>query len=90
MPIQPEKWYSLLEAQKLVGIKSRQYLTKYISEGKLVAIQTGTGGPRVRYAIKGEWLADFKPRYDKGLVAGKRYSNEEARELLEKAISKLK
>jgi hypothetical protein len=33
--IDPEKFYSLLEVQKLTGIKSRQYLSKYVDEKKL-------------------------------------------------------
>lgn len=87
--INPEQWYSLLEVQKLTGIKSRQYLSKYINEGKLIAIQTGASGARLRYAILGEWVEDFIKRYKQGKVKGK-FTKEEARALLEKAINKLK
>lgn len=85
-----EQWYSLLEVQKLTGIKSRQYIAKYINEGKLLAIQTGVSGTRVRYAVKGEWVKEFMERYKKGLVKGKQYSKEEAKALLEEAIRNLK
>lgn len=87
--INPEQWYSLLEVQKLTKIKSRQYLTKYISEGRLIAIQTGVSGTRIRYAILGEWVQDFIERYKKGQVKVK-YSKEEAKARLEEAIKKLK
>lgn len=63
----PTKYYSGREVQKIVGIKSRQYITKYIDEGFLLAIQTGTGAHR-RYSILGTWLIDFKERYDAGLT----------------------
>jgi hypothetical protein len=87
--IQPNQWYSLLEVQKLTGIKSRQYLAKYIDEGKLLAIQTGSSGVRIRYAIKGEWIEDFVKRYDKGLVRGRQYTKEEQIAMHEKAIKQL-
>jgi hypothetical protein len=88
--INPEEWYSLLQVQKLTGIKSRQYLAKYINERSLLAIQTGAEGVRIRYAILGEWVIDFMKRYKRGLVKGKKYSKEEARALLEEAIKNLK
>lgn len=90
MKVNPEQFYSQLEVQKITGIKSRQYLTKYINNGTLLAIQTGTGGPRLRYAIKGSWLIDFMDRYKKGLVKGKRYEKEEVKKLLEAAIKDLR
>lgn len=91
--VNPEQWYSGLEVQKLTGIKSRQYIVKYIEEGKLLAIQTGLSdkkNSRIRYTILGDWVIDFINRYKKGLVAGKRYSKEEAKALLEKAIKNLR
>jgi hypothetical protein len=90
MDIKKQKWYSQLEVQKLTGIKSRQYLSKYINEGKLLAIQTGAGGKRMRYAILGEWVIDFMKRYEKGLVNGKQFTKEEVKAILEKAIKNLK
>ena len=90
MRLNKDQFYSLLEVQKLTGIKSRQYLAKYINEGKLLAIQTGVSGTRVRYAVKGEWVKNFLERYKKGLVKGKQYSKEEAKALLEAAIKNLK
>lgn len=89
--IQPAAWYSGQQAQKLLGIKSRQYLTKYINEYKLLAIRTGGGGEStgVRYTILGSWLIDFQERYRKGLVRGKQYSKEEAKKLLQQAINDL-
>lgn len=88
--VNKEQWYSGLEVQKLTGIKSRQYIAKYINEGKLLAIQTGVSGKKIRYSILGEWVIDFIERYRKGKVKGKIYSKEEAKKLLEEAIKKLK
>lgn len=90
MKIEPDKFYSALQAQKLAKLKTRQYVAKYINEGKLLAIQTGAGGAHIRYAIKGEWLSDFINRYKGGKVAGKQYTKEEQRALLTKALNKLK
>lgn len=89
MKLNKDRWYSLLEVQRLCKIKSRQYLVKYINEGKLLAIQTGSGGPStgVRYTIKGEWVIEFNQRYKKGLV---QYSKEETKAKLEDAIKNLK
>jgi hypothetical protein len=90
MKINKQQWYSQLEVQKLTGIKSRQYLTKYINEGKLLAIQTGISSKKIRYAILGEWVIDFMKRYNKGMVAGKQYTKEQIKAYLEKAIKNLK
>lgn len=77
MKVNQNQWYSLLEVQKLTGIKSRQYLAKYINEGKLLAIQTGVSGTRIRYSILGSWVSDFIKRYKNGEVKGRQYSKEE-------------
>lgn len=87
--VNPEQWYSLLEVQKLTGIKTRAFLSQYIGNGLLVAIKTGEEGVRTRYAIKGEWVIDFMERYKKGLVHGQKYSKEEVKALLEQAINNL-
>lgn len=87
--INKQQWYSALEAQKLTGIKSRQYVIKYINEGKLLAIQTGVNGRRIRYAILGSWINDFINRYKKGLVQGKQYNKKEVKAILEKALRNL-
>lgn len=87
--IVPDRFYSLLEAQKITGIKTREYLSRYIAEGKLVAIPIGTNGVRRRYAIRGNWLEDFIDRYKNGNIKGKQYSKEEIKEILEKAIREL-
>lgn len=90
--VNPEAWYSAQQVQKLTGLKTRHYITKYINEGKLLAIQTGGGGESTgtRYSVKGEWILDFMERYKKGMVRGKQYSKEEARARMEEAIAKLK
>jgi len=87
--INPESWYSQGQVQRFTGIKSRQYLTKYFNEGKLLAIQTGISGKQIRYSIKGEWIIDFMKRYKDGLVRGSGYSKQEAIALLKKAIKNL-
>ena len=87
--INPERFYSLLEAQKITGIKTREYISRYIRDGLLLAIQTGTDGPRVRYSIRGNWLADFIERYKHGNIKGKQFSKEEVKARLEQAIRDL-
>lgn len=88
--INPERYYSLLEVQEITGIKTRANIARYITEGKLLAIQTSGKGRGTRYAIKGDWVTDFIQRYKNGMVTGKQYSKEEAKELLEEAIKNLK
>lgn len=92
MKINPEQWYSLHEVQKLAKIKSRTYLVKFINEGKLMAIQTGAGGPStgIRYTILGKWVIDFNKRYKEGVLGSLRYTKEQMKELLEQAIKDLK
>ena len=67
--ISPNKPYSLLEVQKLLDIKSRQYLTKYIKDNLLKATIIGqrksTGR---RYCIFGSDVIDFKKRYKNGKI----------------------
>ena len=88
--VNTKRFYSLLEAQKFTGIKSRQYLSKYIDEGKLIAIQTGSKNESIRYSIKGDWLLDFIDRYKHGNIKGKQYSKKEIKARLEEAIKNLK
>ena len=90
MKILPEKYYSLHEVQKFAKIKSREYLVKYIKEGKLIAIQTGGSGPSsgIRYAILGQWAIDFNNEYKKGRLSGK-FTKEQVKAKLEEAIKKL-
>lgn len=83
--INPETFYSLLQAQKFLKMKSRQIIARYIDEGKLIAITVGTGASR-RYAIKGEHLLTFKEKYDKGTFKTEKYSKEEVEMLLALAI----
>jgi hypothetical protein len=71
--INPEQFYSGMQAQKILGIKSRQYIAKYITEKSLRAIET-EGKEGKRYMIKGSDLIDFKERYDRGVVKGERYT----------------
>ena len=79
MNIEPDKAYSLRDVQKFAGIKSRQYLVKYIDEGFLQAIPVGEGKSR-RYTVMGEWIISFMDRYQKGLV--KKFSIDEVNSVL--------
>lgn len=85
MKILEDKYYSLLEAQAILGMKSRQYLAKYVKEGKLLAITTGEG-EKLRYAIRGDHIKSFKEKYDKGLIEAEKYSSEEVKMLLNHAL----
>ena len=67
MKIEPEKYYTLREAQKIVGIKARQTMAKFVEDGFLAAIEVGNATGK-RYAITGEALSSFIERYNKGLV----------------------
>ena len=84
--ILPEKYYSLLGAQAILGIKSRQYLAKYVREGRLLAITTGKG-EKMRYKILGKHILSFKEKYDKGLIKAEKYSTEEVKMLLNHALA---
>ena len=77
MKIDKNRFYSLLEVQKITGIKSRQYISKYIREGLIMAIVTGEPGPRQRYGIKGAWLSDFIKRYKSGDIKKEIYMRKE-------------
>jgi hypothetical protein len=88
MTIIPSKMYSGVEVQKIAGIKSRQYIAKYIKEGYLIALSTGKGQGQ-RYMIPGTCLKDFITRYKKGLTNGKKYTSEEIKKILEETISNL-
>jgi hypothetical protein len=83
--INPETFYSLLQAQELLGMKSRQILARYIDEGKLIAITTNSGTKR-RYAILGGHLLTFKEKYDKGTLKTEKYSVAEVKMLLTLAV----
>lgn len=76
MKLNLDEFYSLSQAQKFIGIKSRQNLVKYINEGSLQVIISNEGIQR-RYAIKGEWIDSFNERYKKGLIRGKKFTIEE-------------
>lgn len=80
MRIYPDKEYTLLEVQSLTGIKSRQYLSRYINEGKLLAIQSGSGTQK-RYKILGSWVTDFMKRYKRGDI-DRKYTKEEIKKIL--------
>lgn len=84
MKIVPTKYYSLLEVQKFTGIKSRQYLSRYIDEGYLLAIQTGSG-TRLRYAILGAWVTEFIERYRAGLI--KKVSDQEMMSIIKMTVA---
>ena len=86
MKIDKTRFYSLLEAQKFTGIKSRQYLAKYIREEKLMAIITGNPGPRQRYAIRGDWLESFIDRYKRGVIRNEKYINGELNLYIKRVI----
>jgi len=88
MNIISNKMYSGVEVQKIAGIKSRQYVAKYIKEGYLVALRTGEGNGS-RYMVPGYCLKDFISRYKNGLTNGKKYNPEEIKEILKKTIEKL-
>ena len=67
--INPDKFYSGIQAASLIGFKARQMVIKYIREGQLQALIISDGKQGgVRYALRGEWILDFIERYDKGLV----------------------
>lgn len=83
--INPNQFYSLLQVQKFTGIKSRQYLSKYVKDGLLRAI-TVDKGSSMRYAIKGEWALSFIERWKKGLVKGEKYTIPELKLILEGAV----
>ena len=98
MNINKDEWYSGTQAQKLIGIKSRQYIPKYIKEGSLNAIPVSNGkmiegksqkqkNSGLRYAIKGEWILSFIERYKKGLVKGQKYTKAELKNTLNGALA---
>jgi hypothetical protein len=83
--INPDGWYTGIEAQEFIKVKSRPSITKYIREGYLLALQGGEGVGK-RYLIKGEWILSFLERYVKGLVKGEKYTKAELKKLLEGAV----
>lgn len=86
--INPERTYSLSEAQAIVGIKVRARMRKYVEDGQLLAIKIGDG-PRggTRYAVKGEHIISFKEKYDRGMLETERYSIEETKMILNLALA---
>lgn len=60
-----DKFYSLVEAQKLCAITSREFLVAYINAGVLYAVVEGGKGNGKRYSIKGEWIKEFNEKYAK-------------------------
>ena len=83
--INQEKFYSLLEAQKFTGLKSRQILARYIDEGKLIAITVGAGTSR-RYAVRGDHLQSFIEKLKDGSLKAGKYSAKEAKLLLSLSV----
>jgi len=86
MKIQPDKFYSLLQVQKLTKTKSREYLPRYIKDGMLNAIVVGGKKEGTRYAIKGEWVTSFMERKKKGLIKGERFTIAELKIILDGAL----
>jgi hypothetical protein len=85
--IDPNRFYSLLEVQKISKIKSRQYLSKYIDEGKLTAIIVGEEKDAGRrYAIKGEWITPFLEWYKSKNRNSEKYWDRELKLYLKKAV----
>lgn len=85
MKIFPERFYSSIEAQEITGIKSRQYIAKYVKQKKLMAIVTGEGAG-TRYLILGTWLKDFNKRLKSGELLGKSFTQEQINKMLKEAI----
>jgi hypothetical protein len=79
--IDPETFYSLLQAQAFLGMKTREMIARYIGEGRLIAITVGSGTSR-RYAIRGDHLLTFKEKYDNGTLKQEKYSAAEVKMLL--------
>ena len=87
MVINPNEFYSLLEVQKITGIKSRQILARYVREGKLTAFTTGKKGTvHMRYGIKGDALSRFLEAYKSGDFKKEEYAKKELKMILDKAI----
>jgi hypothetical protein len=74
-----------MEVQKIVGIKSRQYLSKYIKEKYLMAIEIGSNEGK-RYAIKGAWIESFLERKKLGLLKKKKYTQLELKLILKRCL----
>jgi len=87
--IDPTKFYSSVEAKEIIGLKSRQFISRWVEEGQLLAITTGKKIGK-RYLIRGDWLEDFIKRYKQGLPEKYKYSQEKIKKILEKAIKELK
>jgi hypothetical protein len=85
MKINEATFYSLLQAQEFLKIKTRARIAQYIKDGFLIAITVG-GGPNTRYAIRGDHLLTFKEKYDSGEIKRDRYSVRELKMLLALAV----
>jgi len=87
MKINPNRYYSLLETQKLAGIKSREYAARYIKEGILTAIEIGGVEKHgKRYAILGTWIQSFVERQKSGLVKGEQFTTAELKIMIKAVI----
>ena len=87
MKIIPEKMYSGVETQRLLGIKTRVRIPGYIEDGTLEAIKIGSdSGGGTRYAIKGEWILSFIERKKAGLIKGDKYTIRELKTLLQQTL----
>ena len=84
--INPNKFYSAMQVQKILSIRVRQTLIKYIKNKQLDAIEIGEDDSGKRYAILGEDVITFKKRYDSGLVEAEKYSSEYVRMLLNRSL----
>jgi hypothetical protein len=86
--VNPERTYSLTEAQTIVGVKVRARMRKYVEDGQLLAVKIGNGpSGGTRYAIKGEHIISFKAKYDRGMLQTERYSVEETKMILNLALA---
>lgn len=83
--IKSEKFYSLLQAQNALGLKTRQRMVKWIDSGQLIAIHVGEGANK-RYAIKGEWIKIFKEKFDAGITESHQYKLSALKLILDRAV----
>jgi len=84
--INPDKFYSAMQVQKMLSIRTRQELIKYIKNKQLDAIEIGEDDSGKRYAILGEDVITFKKRYDSGLIEAEKYSSEYVRMILNRSL----
>lgn len=85
--INPGEFYSAMQVKDLLGFKARQTVIKYIDSGQLLAtVINKDGGAAKRYAVRGDHILTFKDKYDKGLIKAEKYSVEEVRMILNRAL----